>query len=332
MIRGRKVAGGARRGRALEYLRISVTDRCNYRCRYCMPAGGLRGINRDEILGEEEIVRFTEVAASLGVSRVRVTGGEPLTRGGITGLVASLARVHGIEDIAMTTNGSLLGNYARPLRQSGLRRVNISVDSLDEERHRVMTGGAGPGPALEGIEAALRAGLHPVKVNTVIMEGLERELDDFLCLAREYPLHLRFIELMPINGATDDPLYMSAERLRGELSSRVTLSPSTAPAGAGPARYYRFKGAAGSLGFISLRDHFCKRCNRLRLTADGRLRECLFATAETDVRPLLGGDRARLRKAIKAVADSKSYDWRLSPQAIDSESRGCRRSMAQIGG
>lgn len=316
----------------LDYLRVSVTDRCNYRCRYCIPPGGHRPIRRKEILGDEQIVGFTRVAAGLGVSRVRITGGEPLTRPGIPRLVRALARVPGIDDIAMTTNGSLLAAHARELKQAGLRRVNISIDSLDEQRHRAMTGGASLAPALQGVEAALEAGLEPVKVNTVIMRGLERELDGFIDLMREYPLHVRFIELMPINGATGDPLYMTADCLYEELGRHIALTPAMAPTGAGPARYYRFDGAAGSLGFISLRDHFCRHCNRLRLTADGRLRECLFATAETDIRHLLSASPEELEQAVRRVAARKRYDWRRSRRTGEHGAGGEHRSMAQIGG
>lgn len=319
-------------GQTVDYLRVSITDRCNYRCRYCTPTDGYGPSRTDEVLSRAEIVRFAEAAAETGISRVRVTGGEPLARAGCTELVAAMARLPGIEDLAMTTNGSLLAEHARELKQAGLRRVNISIDSLDEQRHREMTGGAGLAPVLAGLEAALRSDLRPVKVNTVIMAGLERELDDFVSLVREYPLHVRFIELMPINGATGDPLFMTAEKLRGELGARMLVYPATAPEGAGPARYLRFDGAAGSFGFISLSDHFCQRCNRLRLTADGRLRDCLFATGETDIRSLLRGSPAELRKAIRRVAAGKRYDWRLYGSCAHADSRGGRRSMAQIGG
>lgn len=316
----------------VDYLRISITDRCNYRCVYCVPPGGFKNKRHDEILRYEEIIHFTEVAAGLGFSRVRVTGGEPLVRRDCAGLVAGLAAVPGINEVSMTTNGSLLAAHAQELKDAGLDRVNISIDSFKEGRHGAVSGGARLEPVLAGLEAALAAGLTPVKVNTVILDGLDRELKHLIGLVQKYQLHIRFIELMPVNGAADRKDFMTSGWLRGELSRRVELKPVAAPEGAGPARYYRFDGAAGSFGFINLGDHFCHRCNRLRLTADGKLRDCLFGPAEMDIRPLLHGPTAELRRSILEVVAGKKNDWQLHRQGCNHQQTDWLRSMAQIGG
>ncbi len=321
---GHDLNGGRVHG-VVDYLRISITDRCNLRCRYCMPPEGVERKGHDDILTYEEITRFVRTAAGQGISRVRITGGEPLVRRRCVDLVAALAAIDGIGDLALTTNGILLADAAGGLAAAGLDRVNISIDSLDAGRYASLTRGGELAAAVNGLEAALAAGLEPVKVNVVILTGLVAELDGFMELVRVKPLHLRFIELMPVNSGPVPEDFMSGERLLRELGRRVELSPAPAPAGAGPARYFSFPGAAGTLGLISLGDHFCSRCNRLRLTADGRLRNCLFAEQEMDIRSLLEEGTSRLAAAIAAAVDGKRYDWRLCR-------RPHRRTMAQIGG
>jgi cyclic pyranopterin phosphate synthase len=312
--------------RLIEYLRISVTDRCNLRCHYCMPAAGVRYRPHAEILSYEEITDFTRAAADLGITSVRLTGGEPLLRRGCTRLVEMLAGIDGIDDLSMTTNGFFLPELASDLRAARLGRVNISLDSLNPERFATITGAANLARAMAGIDAALEAGLAPVKINAVMLRGIEDEAEDFLKLAAERPLHVRFIERMPIGGsARPQEGIVTVQELQRRLGEFVKLKPVASPGGSGPARYFGFKGALGTIGFIgSMTGHFCGSCNRMRLTADGRLRSCLFSADETYVRPLIGGDQALLKQALSAEMAAKRFDR-------SAEDPGAR-SMAQIGG
>ncbi|MBI5869505.1 MAG: GTP 3',8-cyclase MoaA [Actinobacteria bacterium] len=312
--------------RMIDYLRISITDRCNYRCRYCMPPEGVNPMGHDEILSFEEIVRFAEAAVEAGVSRVRITGGEPLVRRGNVDLVQRLAAVPGIVDLSLTTNGSMLEGQAAELHAAGLSRLNISIDSLDPERFSRITGGGRLAPVLSGLDSALEAGFAPVKVNAVALEGIEDDLEDFVALTRERPVHVRFIEYMPI-GLRMGGLwkFVPREQLLSGLEAFGDLRPVASPGGGGPARYFKFAGAEGTIGFISsMSDHFCSRCNRLRLTADGRLRNCLFSDEEVDIRPHIGGGRSGLTRLILDSMNSKKFD-RAGAQP------GCR-TMSQIGG
>lgn len=316
-VRGRRV---------IDYLRISITDRCNFRCRYCMPPGGISFRKHEDILSFEEIVRFTRVAAGLGITRVRITGGEPLVRRECTRLLASLSSLPGIEDLSLTTNGALLPSHAEQLKAAGLSRINISMDSLDPERFSRITRGASLAPVLAGLDKALEVGFAPVKINAVMLAGIEEELEDFVDLAMERPVHVRFIEFMPIGRRMGGVWkFIPRQQLMDRLSAFGDLEAVEPPTGGGPARYYRFAGARGTIGFISsISDHFCENCNRLRLTADGKLRNCLFSDAETDVRPLINGDAARLGQAILASINSKKFDRRGE--------RPVARTMSQIGG
>jgi len=312
--------------RRVDYLRISVTDRCNFRCRHCMPPEGVRFKEHQRILSYEEIERFTRVAVSAGISRVRITGGEPLVRRQCPDLIAMLARIPGIDDLSLTTNGSLLPRHAGELRAAGLSRINISIDSLDPERFASITGGGRLGPVMDGVRAALAEGLAPVKVNAVMLEGIDEELGAFVDLVRELPVHLRFIEYMPV-GRSVKGLWKFVPR--GRVLSRLgefgELTPMPAPVGAGPASYFRLEGAEGGIGFISaMSGHFCGNCNRIRLTADGHLRNCLFSREEVDIRPLIGGDPGVLREALLASMGSKRYDLRREDPG--------RRTMSQLGG
>ncbi|MFA6001798.1 MAG: GTP 3',8-cyclase MoaA [Thermoleophilia bacterium] len=311
----------------IDYLRVSVTDRCNYRCTYCMPPEGISYRKHDEILSFEEIVRFTQAAVGAGVSRVRITGGEPLVRRDCATLVDRLAGIPGVDDLSLTTNGSLLESQARALKAAGLSRINISIDSLNAERFARVTGGAGLGPVLAGLESALEAGFSPVKVNAVALEGIEDDLDDFVELIRERPLHVRFIEFMPIGRRLGSGLwkFVPRARLLAKLEAYGRLRPVASPGGAGPARYFQYEGARGTIGFISsMSDHFCSHCNRLRLTADGKLRNCLFCDDELDVRPFIAGKRKELTNMILASMNSKKFDRHGSTPGA--------RTMSQIGG
>ncbi len=319
--------------RSIDYLRISITDRCNLRCVYCMPEQGVPACSHDEILRYEEIERLARAAAALGVRQLRLTGGEPLVRLGVVDLVRALARIPGIEDIAMTTNGILLSRYAAPLAEAGLRRVNVSLDTLRPERFHAITRWGELDAALAGIEAAFAAGLEPVKINTVVMRG--QNDDEVLDLARktlDARWHVRFIEWMPIGAAARDwrARVVTTAELRAQIEAMLGPLAPDAVDGAGPARIYRLPGAAGTLGFIgAVSEHFCAGCNRLRLTADGKLRPCLLAGEELDVRAALrrGASEAELQALLLEAV-------RLKPQAhhLADEAQVQGRAMAQIGG
>jgi cyclic pyranopterin phosphate synthase len=316
--------------RPVNYLRISVTDRCNLRCIYCMPPEGIPLLSHDEILSYEEVVVVARAAAELGVTKLRLTGGEPLVRKGLTDLVAMLARLEGIDDIALTTNGLLLERYADELKKAGLRRVNVSLDSLRPDRFRQITRIGELEGVLLGIEAARKAGLNPVKTNTVVIRGTnDDEILDFARLTVEGDWHVRFIEYMPFanNGANEKSLVPVSE-IKQRIEALGKLEPSLA-SGGGPARYFRLPGARGTIGFISpVSDQFCQACNRLRLTADGKLRPCLFSDKEIDlIEPLRQGATSEgIKRLIREAVSSKPEGHHLAAGVT------CERLMAQIGG
>ena len=274
--------------RPITYLRISVTDRCNLRCVYCMPEAGLPWIPKAEILSYEEIARIVGAAAKIGVRSIRLTGGEPLIRRGLERLVALIAATPGIDDIALSTNGLLLAEQARHLRDAGLTRVNVSLDTLREDRFTSIARRPGLERVLAGIDAAFAAGLGPLKLNCVVMRGQnDDEIGAFAELTRTRPLAVRFIEVMPVeeNVAGHAADYVSATEILERVRGIAALHPVDGPPGNGPARYYAFDGAAGSVGVISPLSHdYCDTCNRVRLSADGRLKLCLFGDHFIDLR------------------------------------------------
>lgn len=281
--------------REITYLRVSVTDLCNLRCRYCMPDGVCRKRHED-ILSFEEITEIVTAAASLGIRKVRVTGGEPLVRRGCVELCRSICAVPGIEEVDMTTNGTLLGRYARELKAAGLTRVNISIDSLRGEKYAAMTGGGRLEDALEGVEAAAEAGLSPIKLNTVLIGGFnDDEIPAFVELTRRAPVELRFIELMPMGGRFGPEAYIPGDAV---LEKVPELTP--VPENGGVARLYRLPEGKGRVGLISpLSRHFCATCNRLRLTSEGNLKPCLHSNQEIPVRGKHGEELLEtLRRAI----------------------------------
>lgn len=329
-------------GRNIGYLRISVTDRCNLRCLYCMPPEGVPKIAQSEILTYEEICAVVRAGAKLGIRRVRLTGGEPLVRAGLPGLVQMLSRIDGIEELSLTTNGVLVKQYALALKQAGLSRVNVSLDTLKADRFRYITRAGELGDVLEGIEAARNAGLRPVKINVVVMPGInDDELLDFAGMTRNEEWHIRFIEVMPFKGAVQ---FIPSAELRQKIASMGTLErchDSTGPTGNGPAAYYRLAGARGTLGFISpLSEHsFCSRCNRMRLTPDGKLRPCLLGEDEIDLRTPLRNNASPsdLQDLIlKAVASKQEHHQlergRTAPFDTRGQGRIPKRRMSQIGG
>jgi GTP 3',8-cyclase len=283
-------------GRRIEYLRISVTDKCNLRCVYCMPEEGLPWLRREEILSYEEIVAMVRQMAELGLRRLRITGGEPLVRRDLPRLDSGAGGRPGIEDIALSTNAVLLAPIADELRDAGIRRVNVSLDSLRPERVDAIAGDPAPtGGFSTGLAAAESAGFAPIKVNVVIMRGRnDDEIADFARLTLKRPWHIRFIEVMPVaeNLTVSAKEFVPASEMLRRVRSIGALRPVEGPEGNGPATYFRFDDAPGSVGVITPMSHtYCERCNRMRLTANGRLRPCLFGAIETDLRePLRRGE------------------------------------------
>jgi cyclic pyranopterin phosphate synthase len=318
-------------GRSIEYLRISVTDRCNFRCLYCMPEEGLAWLPKSDILSYEEIADVVAQLAPMGLRRLRITGGEPTIRPNLDELIRLLRAVAGVEDIALSTNGVRLPQVAGLYREAGLDRVNISADSLRPDRiASIARRNLGFAPAVSA-KAAEDAGLGPIKINVVVMRGInDDEIADFARLTLDHAWHVRFIELMPVGGMRE----LTFEHVvpSDEVLSRVAeigaLSPSEGPArGNGPAKYYRLDGAAGSIGVITPMTHtYCASCNRVRLTADGRLRTCLFGDHEVDLRsPLRAGD-ALGPWFVKALAE-KPKEHELLKLKI-----GGLRALSQVGG
>ena len=308
--------------REITYLRVSVTDLCNLRCLYCMPEGVCRKRHED-ILSFEEITEIVTAAAELGVRKVRVTGGEPLVRRGIMELCRQIAAVPGIEEIDLTTNGVLLRRYAEELKEAGITRVNISIDSLDPEKYRRITGGGDLSAAVDGIRAAREAGLAPVKLNTVLIGGFnDDEIPAFVELTRREPIELRFIELMPMGGHFGPEAYLPGDTV---LERAPELAP--VPHDGGVARLYRLPDGAGRVGLISpLSRHFCATCNRLRLTSEGSLKPCLHSNQEIPVR---GKHGEALREALRAAILSKPQMHGVLDAAHPSEAG---RTMNTIGG
>jgi cyclic pyranopterin phosphate synthase len=318
-------------GRSIEYLRISVTDRCNFRCVYCMPPEGLEWLPKRDILSYEEITSIVAQLAPLGLRRLRVTGGEPTIRPDLHVLIRMLRAVDGIEDIALSTNGVRLPQIAGELSAAGLDRVNISADSLRPERIRAIARRDLGFDPVSAATAAERAGLQPVKLNVVVMRGInDDEVEDFARLTLSHPWHVRFIELMPVGDLREltwDHVVPSDEIL-ARLGALGRLDEGAGPArGNGPARYYRFADAAGSVGVITPMTHtYCGSCNRVRLTADGRLRTCLYGDHEVNLRDPLRAGEPLEPLYVRALAD-KPREHDLLQMRV-----GGLRALSQVGG
>jgi cyclic pyranopterin phosphate synthase len=283
-------------GRRIEYLRISVTDKCNLRCVYCMPEEGLPWLKRDALLSYEEIAEIVGQMAPLGLRKLRITGGEPLVRRDLPRLVRMLRTIPGIEDLALSTNAVLLTEQAAELRDAGVDRLNVSLDSLIPERVDAISRRPGSAEQIfRGLEAAERAGFAPIKINCVVMRGRnDDEVEAFAQISRERPWHIRFIEVMPTGenlGVAGDE-FVPADEMLERIGRIGDLAPVAGPKGNGPARYYAFPDAPGTIGVITPMSHnYCDRCNRMRLTADGQLRPCLFGEIQTNLRdPLRRGE------------------------------------------
>ena len=318
--------------RPINYLRISVTDRCNLRCIYCMPPGGVPLMPRSDIMSYEEIQAVVQIAAEMGINKVRLSGGEPLVRSSLARLVKLVAQIETIDDISLTSNGVLLKHHAHELKEAGLKRVNVSLDTLQKDRFQRITRRQGLNDVLEGIEAASAAGLNPVKVNMVVMHGInDDEILDFARKSIYEGWNVRFIELMPFGRNKDmTPSFMPVGEMQQRLRALGELEPCLPTAGNGPAKYFRFPGSKGSIGFISpVSQHFCFSCNRLRLTADGKLRPCLLADDEIDLREPLrnGASIQQLRQLIHKAVASKPRQHHLAEGLIPQ-----KRPMSQVGG
>jgi cyclic pyranopterin phosphate synthase len=319
--------------RQINYLRISVTDHCNLNCIYCS-ASNILPLKHEDILTYEEIETLVRVAADMGINKVRLTGGEPLMRPRFATLVKMIAGIEGIDDISLTTNGILLARYAEELKNAGLKRVNISLDTLKKDRFKQITGHDKLKDVLAGIDAAGKVGLNPIKINMVPLKDInDGEVTDFAKKTIIDGWNVRYIEFMPIgtpNGEVSE--MVSTGDIKERILSLGQLEPYTGIEGNGPARYFRFRGAEGTVGFITpITEHFCHTCNRLRVTSDGNLRPCLLSREEISVKDALrsGAGADDLKKLIQQAVDMKrkqhNLDGKLAPDIDD-------RPMCQIGG
>lgn len=316
-----------RYSRQISYMRISITDRCNMRCQYCMPEEGVQKRSHQELISFEDIVSIVRASVPLGINKIRLTGGEPLVRKGIISLVEKLNQIEGIKEIAMTTNGSLLKKMAEPLKIAGISRFNISIDSLRNDRYAEITRGGSLQDVMEGIETALALDMTPLKLNTVVIGGLnDDEVHDFAALTIDKPIDVRFIELMPVGQASQwaKSRFVSNDILQERLGLLVSADTEKGS----PARHYRLPGAKGRIGFINpISHHFCHECNRIRLTSDGKLKPCLHSNEEIDLVPVLNLSDEMITKTIARAIDLKPEHHQLDKEEICTS-----RNMCQIGG
>ena len=311
-------------GRNISYLRISVTELCNLRCRYCMPEEGVCKKRQEEMLREDEMIQAVEAAASLGITKLRITGGEPLVKKTLVSICRRAAAVEGIREVCLTTNGILLPALAVPLKEAGVKRLNISLDTLDAEKYAYITRMGSLSQAVEGIRAAMDAGFEKVKLNTVLIGGFnEEEIVPLAELTLRYPIDLRFIEMMPmVEGGFGPEAFLPNTRVL-----EVLPQLEEQPADGGVARLYRLPGALGRVGLISpVNAHFCAACNRIRLTADGKLKPCLHSAEEYSIKGL---DREGMRSVMERAIYNKPA-WHGELNAQNPSHAG--RNMNQIGG
>jgi len=299
-------------GRRINYLRISVTDRCNLRCKYCMPEDGISKTCHEDILTLEEIYEITKIFVELGIDKIRFTGGEPLARKGIVDLIAKVSKLEGIKDLAMTTNGILLKDYAKELKEAGLNRVNVSLDTLDEEKYKIITRGGNLKDVIEGIEEAKNVGLTPIKINTVLIGGFnDDEIESLVSLTEKEEIDLRFIELMPIGEASSwaKDNFISNDIILEKIKD---LMPVPREDISSPAIYYKLPNGKGKVGIINpISCKFCSNCNRVRLTSKGQLKLCLHSNQEIDIKTALrnGEDiKELIIRAIDKKEVTNSYD------------------------
>ncbi|CAG0993231.1 GTP 3',8-cyclase [Geobacteraceae bacterium] len=318
-------------GRTINYLRLSVTDRCNMRCVYCMPAEGLPLRSHREILSYEDLLSIARTAVSLGIEKIRVTGGEPLVRKGILGFLAQLAETPGLRQLVLTTNALHLAEMAESLKFAGVQRLNISLDSLKPATFSAITRGADVSRVMAGIDAAERAGF-PLKINMVVMNGInDDEILDFVAMTMDRAVTVRFIEYMPAIKATDwESRVVPGDTILERIAERFSFKSEARESLAGPARIFSVDGAAGTFGIISpVTGHFCEECNRIRVTAAGRARSCLFSDREVDLKPFLAiGDDRALAAALRQVVTFKPRRHLLT----EAEQQFTPFAMAALGG
>ncbi|HJX14661.1 MAG TPA: GTP 3',8-cyclase MoaA [Candidatus Deferrimicrobiaceae bacterium] len=319
-------------GRRINYLRLSVTGRCNLRCGYCRPQGTGDGSGAPELLSDEALLLVARTAVGLGIEKIRVTGGEPLMRHGVLRLLSRLSAIPGLAKLVLTTNGLRLAESAPGLRKAGVESINVSLDSLRADRFARITGGGDLNKVLAGIERAQGCGFHRVKINMVVMRGInEDEIEEFAALTLDRPIRVRFIEYMPAaSGVCPRGVTVPGEEILQKIQGRYRLAPLEREHLDGPARYYRMEGAIGTIGIITpVSCHFCGDCNRIRVTSDGFAKGCLFSTRDVDLKPFLAkGDEGGLRNTLRSVVGGK-------PSGHLFLREGCRGEpvdMARVGG
>ena len=311
-------------GRSITYLRLSITELCNLRCRYCMPENGVPKRAHAELMTEEEMIQAVEAAAALGVTKVRITGGEPLTKPNVISICRRVAATEGIQEVVLTTNGIRLPEMASSLREAGVSRINMSLDTLDDEKYRKITRGGELAQAVSGLQAALKAGFSKIKINAVLIGGFnDDEIETLAYLTKIYPVDMRFIELMPMPGLPgfDSESYISAESVLTHLPEAEKIGTE------GVARLYRLPGAQGNIGLISpVSCHFCRECNRIRLTADGHLKPCLHSRDEICIRGM------NFEEMKEAFAQAISMKPKQHDPLSAHEMTQSARTMNRIGG
>jgi len=323
-------------GRTIDYLRISITDHCNLKCYYCTPFSGRSHLKRSEILTYEEMLRIARAAAAIGITKIRITGGEPLIRKGVVDFCRMLSATDGLKSLALTTNGIYLAEMAEPLFKAGVHRINISLDTLKPERFEKITGFDWLPRVLEGIRRTEQIGMHPIKINTVVMRGInDDEIEDLARLTLDKPYHVRFIELMPTDSSASgnyESLFIPVEEFMKKIHQIAGVQIEPATDSYGPARLCRLPGAAGKVGFIApISWHFCGSCNRLRLTADGQIKTCLFSRQEIDLKTALrtGASQDDIINIFRQAVAAKPSGHHLNAKK---HQNACQRAMHAIGG
>jgi cyclic pyranopterin phosphate synthase len=323
-------------GRKIDYLRISITDHCNLKCYYCTPFSGRSHLKRSEILTYEEMLNVARAAAAIGITKIRVTGGEPLVRKGVVEFCRMLSEIDGLKSLALTTNGIYLAEMAKPLFKAGVRRINISLDTLRQNRFEKISGYNSLPRVLAGIKRAEEIGMHPIKINSVVMRGInDDEIEDLARLTLDKPYHVRFIELMPTDSSAYgnyESLFIPVEEFMKKIHQidQVQIEPATDSYG--PARLCKLPGAVGKVGFIApISWHFCGSCNRLRLTADGKIKTCLFSQEEIDIKTALrtGATHKEIISIFRQAVAEKPSGHHLNAKE---HQNACGRAMSAIGG
>jgi len=323
-------------GRSIDYLRISITDHCNLKCYYCKPFSGRSHLKRSEILTYEEMLNVTRTAAAIGITKIRVTGGEPLVRKGVVEFCRMLSEIDGLKSLALTTNGIYLAEMAEPLFKAGVRRINISLDTLRPDRFEKISGYNSLPRVLAGIKRAEDIGMHPIKINTVVMRGInDDEIEDLARLTLDKPYQVRFIELMPTDSSAYgnyESLFIPVEEFMKKIHQIDQVQIEPAKDSYGPARLCRLPGAVGKVGFIApISWHFCGSCNRLRLTADGKIKTCLFSQQEIDIKTALrtGATQKDIINILRQAVAEKPSGHHLNAKE---HQNACGRAMSAIGG